>query len=186
MIPDLHSARLDLRPMTPPVLRSLLDRDLSTTARLLGAGIASGFDVDRYALKLRLRQLEHDPDLQPWLMRAIVLRKRQLVIGDIGFHTAPGAAYLQELAPGGIEFGISLVEEWRSQGLATEASHSLMHWARHQHGVSRFVLSISPDNTPSLKLAARLGFHKIGSHLDEIDGPEDVFERTFDAAHSAP
>ena len=54
-----------------------------------------------------------------------------------------------------------------------------MRWAREEHGVRRFVVSISPDNLPSLGLAAKLGFQTIGSHLDEIDGPEDIFERSY-------
>jgi [ribosomal protein S5]-alanine N-acetyltransferase len=43
------------------------------------------------------------------------------------------------------------------------------------------VLSISPDNTPSLRLAAALGFKKIGSHVDEDDGVEDIYERSVHA-----
>ena len=72
--------------MTPPVLRLLLDGELSTAARLLGAPIADGLDIPRQALELRLQQFENDPGIQPWLIRAIVLRDRPLVIGDIGSH----------------------------------------------------------------------------------------------------
>lgn len=70
-----------------------------------------------------------------------------------------------------------MFEEYRRQGFAYEAAGALMNWARTEHGVKRFVVSISPENTPSLALAAKFGFRKIGSHIDEVDGLEEIFER---------
>jgi RimJ/RimL family protein N-acetyltransferase len=107
---------------------------------------------------LRLSQLLKNPGLLPWLLRAISLRERRLLVGHIGFHTAPGAEYLAELSPGGAEFGFGVLEPWRRRGIATEASAAVMRWAIEEHLVQRFVLSISPDNAPSLGLAAKLGF----------------------------
>jgi RimJ/RimL family protein N-acetyltransferase len=54
-----------------------------------------------------------------------------------------------------------------------------MRWARDEHGITEFVVSISPGNTPSLRLAASLGFVKVGSHIDEVDGLEDIFRLTY-------
>ena len=51
-----------------------------------------------------------------------------------------------------------------------------MKWACEAHGVRRFVLSIRPDNIPSQALAAQLGFVRIGSHIDEVDGLEEILE----------
>jgi RimJ/RimL family protein N-acetyltransferase len=99
------------------------------------------------------------------------------MVGAIGFHTRPGAAYLAELSPGGVEFGYQVFTAYRRQGYAGEAATALMDWAHTQHGVNRFVLSISPENIPSLALAQKLGFTVIGAHIDEEDGPEDIFER---------
>jgi ribosomal-protein-alanine N-acetyltransferase len=175
----IHSRRLDLVPLTPPVLQALLTGDFSTAGRLLGAAVPVELDIPRDAMALRLSQLEDDPGLQPWLMRAMVLREEGIVVGDIGFHAAPGHECLAALAPGGAELGIGVAPAWRRQGMAFEASEALMHWAWTNHGVRHFVVSISPENGPSLGLAAKLGFRKIGSQMDEIDGPEDIFGRTF-------
>jgi ribosomal-protein-alanine N-acetyltransferase len=175
----IQSERLDLIPMTPAVLRAVLAGDDLEAGNLLGVTTPADWDISRYALELRLSQLETDPGLQPWLMRAIVLRGEGMVIGSIGCHTAPGPDYLAQLSPGGVEFGFGVVESWRRRGIATEASEALMRWARDEHQVTRFVLSISPENAPSLGLAAKLGFRKIGSHIDEIDGPEDIFEKCY-------
>jgi len=175
----IHSRRLDLVPMTPPVLQALLAGDVRTAGQLLGARVPADLEIPPYAMELRLSQLEADPALQPWLMRAMVLREQGIVVGDIGFHAAPGHECLADLAPGGAELGFGVAPAWRRQGMASEASEAMMHWAWETHGVTQFVVSISPDNGPSLGLAAKLGFRKIGWHLDEIDGPEDIFGRTF-------
>ena len=174
----IQSDRLDLIPLAPPVLQSLVT-GLFEAEKLLNTAVPTVWDIPRYVLELRLSQLEANPELQPWLLRVISLRKCRLLVGHIGFHTAPGAEYLSALSPGGVEFGVGVLEPWRRHGVATEASEAMMRWAREEHQVHRFVLSISPENLPSLGLAAKLGFRKIGSHLDEVDGPEDIFERVY-------
>ncbi|MES2469776.1 MAG: GNAT family protein [Verrucomicrobiota bacterium] len=180
MTSTIHSTRLDLIPMTPPVIRALLAGDHGEAGRLLGVRWPADCEIHRDVLELWLWQLEADPDLQPWLLRAMVLREEGVAVGTMGFHGAPGHESLAELSPGGVEFGYGLTAVYRRRGLATEGIEAMMRWAREEHGVNRFVLSISPENGPSLGLAAKLGFRKIGFHLDEIDGPEDIFELSFD------
>jgi len=179
MTPIIQSERLDLLPLTPEVLRALLSGDESGAAAMIGATVPAGWGMARDLLELRLCQLEEAPALQPWLLRGIRLREEGILAGHIGFHTAPGAEYLADLSQDGVEFGYEILEPWRRQGIATEAITALMCWASATHGVTRFVVSISPGNLPSLALAAKLGFRKIGSHMDEIDGPEDIFETRF-------
>ena len=173
----IRSARLDLIPFTREFLRASLDGDLAEAERLLGAILPKVWPDYPTTCLLRLNQLETDPSILPWLMRGMVLRSTNRVVGHIGFHDAPGAAHLRELSPGGAEFGYTVFGEYRRQGFAEEAAVALMHWARTEHSVTRFVVSISPENAPSLALAAKLRFRLIGSQMDEIDGPEDVFER---------
>lgn len=173
----IRSTRLDLVPFSPEFLRASIAGNLPEAERLLGAKLPSAWPdyPDTYAH--RLAQLEADPSLHGWLVRGMVLRKPLQLIGHIGFHTGPDPEYLRELSPGGIEFGYTVFEEHRRQGFAFEAAAALMSWAQKEHGIRRFVVSISPENTPSLALAAKLGFRRIGSHIDEVDGYEDIFER---------
>ena len=175
----IHTDRLDLIPMTLAVLRLVLAGDFRGAGELLGVSAPAGWAISRDALELRLSQIEANPGLQPWLLRAISLRGQGILAGHIGFHTEPGAEYLAELSPGGVEFGFGLLGPWRRRGIALEACEALMRWAREVHQVTRFVVSISLDYVPSLGLAAKLGFRKIGSHIDELDGPEDIFERSY-------
>ena len=61
-------------------------------------------------------------------LRALVLRDRQVMVGYIGFHTAPGAEYLQPYAPGGVEFGFTVYPPFLRQGYAREASIAVMSY----------------------------------------------------------
>ncbi len=177
----IQSERLDLIPMTPAVLRAVLAGQGREAGELLGISAPDDWQIPIGAVELRLRELEADPDLQPWLLKAILLRESGRFVGHIGFHTAPGPEYLAALSPGAVEFGFGILEPWRRQGIATEASEAIMRWAREVHQVKRFVLCISPDNEASLGVAATLGFCQISSHIDEHDGPEDIFERKEEA-----
>lgn len=96
------------------------------------------------------------------------------MVGHIGFHTAPGPAYLDEWLPGAVEFGFTVFPSSRRQGYATEASRALMHWAYTVHQVRKFALTMAPNNVPAQRIAAKLGFKRLGQHVDDVDGIEDV------------
>lgn len=178
MVQPIDSARLSLMAMSPAFLHAALAHDRAAAYREIALDLPSGWpDRITPVLEMRLKQLEDDPTLQPWLMRAITMRGGGTMVGHIGFHTAPDPAYLRELAPGGVELGFTIFPPFRRLGLAAEAALSLMHWAAETQAQRKFVLSISPRNTASLALAAKLGFHRVGSLLDEVDGVEDVFSK---------
>ncbi len=176
----IHTERLDLILMTPAFLEVAMRGDLAQAAHLLGVPVpADWWPVSPHILD-RLAQAQRNPALEPWLGRAIVLRAAQTMVGSIAFHMAPEPEPVRPLGPGGVEFGYTIFPQFRRQGYATEASQALMNWAQQQ-GVTRFVLTISPENQPSLRIAAHFGFVKIGSHIDEEDGLEDIYERRVDA-----
>jgi [ribosomal protein S5]-alanine N-acetyltransferase len=130
-------------------------------------------------LSLRLTQPEDGPTLQPWLVRAMAIRETGIMVGHIGSHTAPCADYLRPFSPEGVEFGYTVFPAYRRQGYAREAAIALMNWSHLSHAVKKFVMSVRPDNIPSQCLAAQLGFVRIGSHIDEVDGLEEILERSF-------
>lgn len=171
----IQTKRLDLIPLSPAILRAALERDRNKMGRLLGASVSQSWEIRRGAMELRLRQLEANPALQPWLMRGIVLRSAGQLIGDIGFHSEPFSTPAS--APKTVELGYGVMEAWRRRGFAQEATEALIQWACTEHRVHRFVLSISPENQASQALATKLNFRKIGSQIDEEDGLEEIFER---------
>ena len=119
---SILSERLDLVPLTPEFLRAMLRHDLAEAERILGFPLPDGLLDSTDVMALRLEQLESNPSLQPWLLRALVLRERRVMVGHIGFHTAPGADYLQPYAPNGVEFGFTVYAPFLRQGYAREAS----------------------------------------------------------------
>lgn len=116
----------------------------------------------------------------------MVLRSECRMIGHTGFHARPAGIRTDPLLPASVEFGYVVFEKDRRQGYAREACSALMEWAYRQHGVTRFVVSISPANMASLALARGLGFERIGCHIDEEDGLEDILERRILAGQEFP
>lgn len=57
-----------------------------------------------------------------------------------------------------IEMGWGLSPAFQGQGVAFEAATAAVAWAEQHLTADRLVCMISPDNGPSLALAARLGF----------------------------
>ena len=179
----IKTSRLTLRLMSEPFMRACLEKRVGEAERLLGASLSPVWFEEMGFLAMRVEQLRQDPDYTIWGPRAVVLESDvslvgARVIGHIGFHGKPNQPYLLEFVPDGIEFGYTIDEAYRRQGFALEASLALMRWAALEWGISRFVLSVSPGNLASQGLAAKLGFKKVGEHLDVEDGLEEVFELT--------
>ncbi len=135
----------------------------------LPPGWGSGEDDGRI-LRRRLKQMREDPSLQPWLARAMVMRTPdRTMTGFINFHGRPDSR-------NAVELGYTVVPEFRRRGYATEAVKGMMDWVVREHGVTLFIVSISPDNAPSLAMARKLGFAQVGTQMDEEDGLELVLE----------
>jgi ribosomal-protein-alanine N-acetyltransferase len=176
----LRSRRLELVSMGPALLEALLADDLARAAQIGGFQIPDDLILNKRTLEMRLRQIQANPAVQPWLLRAIVIRESRTMCGRIGFHTAPSPEYLRDLAADGVELGYTIGEPFRRRGFAKEAALTLMRWAFEVHQQRSFILSIAPDNVASLAMAHSMGFREIGSHIDEEDGLELIFERRLD------
>ena len=178
--PMISTKRLTLRLMSERFMQACLEKRVLEAERLLGANLSPEWFEEMGFLALRVKQLREDPEYVIWGPRAVVLEGEQRVIGHIGFHGKPNQPYLLEFVPDGIEFGYTIDEAYQRQGFAFEASVGLMRWAVLEQGIKRFVLSVSPGNAASQGLAAKLGFKKVGEHIDVEDGLEEVFGLTGD------
>lgn len=118
---------------------------------------------------LRAEQLAIDPAEEPWLMRALVLRKTGTAVGYANFHAGPDER-------GMVEIGYRVLPAYRRRGLATEAADGMRAWAA-THGARVLRAAIGADNHPSLAMIRRAGFVPVGEQVDDIDGLELVFER---------
>ena len=169
-VESIVSERLELRPMTVEFLDALLDPDRNESALEVPAGWPD--EHDRRFLENRRRELHSRPELLGWLVYAVIRDGR--LVGHAGFHGPPGRnARNDEEA---VELGYTIFPTHRRRGYATEAARALVGWAHREHGIRRFLFSISPDNEPSLAIARRLGFSEVGRHWDDEDGEELEFE----------
>lgn len=160
--------RLHLVPLPLPLLDAVLRGDWERAGALASFPLTGQtFAGDRYVLELRQAQLRADPGIEAWLYRVAVDRATGQVVARIGFHAAPDA-------DGTVEVGYSVQPEHRGQGLATEMAAGLIAWAR-AHGARRVLASTAPSNLASQAVIAKLGFHRTGEQMDEIDGLEWVF-----------
>lgn len=70
-----------------------------------------------------------------------------------------GALGLMLDGPRSAELAYWVRPENRRQGLALRGLRALTPWAQVDLGLSRVWLEINPDNTPSLRVAVRAGYH---------------------------
>lgn len=96
----ITTKRLDLVEMTPEFLRASLAGDRAAASAVIGLEVPEGWPEVPSLLKLRLQQIENDPRLQPWLLRAIGLRDSRTMVGHIGFHGAPGGGLSRAVGAG--------------------------------------------------------------------------------------
>jgi RimJ/RimL family protein N-acetyltransferase len=170
---DIETKRLLLRLMPLEALHATIAGNRDAAAQHLQLHVPDDWMAEGWLAQLRFDQWQQDPAYGPWSVRAIALRQSGDMIGYINCHGAPDPVLREGMAPNGVEIGYMLFEPWRRQGYAFEAIRGFNAWA-NAHGVDSVVLSISPGNQASLALADKLGAEKIGSQIDEKDGPEDV------------
>ena len=172
----VQTERLELVPLTEPMLTALLEGTRADFGRLGGFVVPDDWpdEHDGRFLRFRLRQMREEPKRERWLVRAVVLRgEERPMIGHVGFHGLPGVNSLK--AADAVEVGYTIFGDHRRQGYAGEAVRALLDWARAQ-GIDHFVASVGPQNEPSLAIVRRLGFREVGRHWDDEDGEELEFE----------
>ena len=162
--------------MTPEFIAAVLDGRRDEAAALLDAELPDEFPSahDRGFLELRLRQMREDERFLTWCPFSVVLEGR--MIGHAGYHGPPGINSTQD--PDAVEFGYQIFPAWRGNGYATRAATMLMDMAEELAGIRHFVLSVSPENDPSLAIVRKLGFVRTGEQMDDEDGLEHIFELT--------
>jgi RimJ/RimL family protein N-acetyltransferase len=172
---DIRSPRLLLRRLTPELMRMGLAGEREAAECLLGAAIPVDLIAKPTVLHYGLARLAEDPAYAPWGARAVILASERRMVGHVRFHSRPNPPYLRALVRNAVEIGYTIFAADRRQGYGTEAARTMLEWAHAQHGVRRFVASVAPGNAASLALIGRLGFQRIGEHIDEVDGLEHIF-----------
>jgi ribosomal-protein-alanine N-acetyltransferase len=158
-IPDINTARLRLVSLGIDFLRAAVAGDLPQLRTLVDFSICDPCSlIGRSWIDRRIQMIEEDPAPHPWMNRAIVRKEDNQMVGHINFHHKDPDPYLLEHVACGAELGYTTEEPFRRKGYATEIAVAMMKWAHHEHGVDTFILSISPGNEPSLRMAEAMNF----------------------------
>jgi [ribosomal protein S5]-alanine N-acetyltransferase len=173
-VSDIETGRLILRLLPEAALAATVAQDHARLEALLGLAVPDIWFEDAWVAQLRLDQLRADSAFGPWSMRAIALKETGEILGSINCHHQPMPFAAQGETRMAVEIGYTIFVPWRQRGFGQEAVRGFAAWANGK-GVEGLVLSIAPENRASLALAQKLGAIKIGSQIDETDGPEDIF-----------
>ena len=120
-------------------------------------------------LSWRVPQVKVNPECNKWFVRWLVLRESGEIIGSTSFHGVPNSV-------GMIEIGIGIQEEFRNHGYARESLLGMWLWALKDPQVKILRYTVSPTNTPSIRVIGSFGFAYQGQQVDEEDGPENIYE----------
>ena len=85
-VSPVPTKRLELESMSPEFMKALLSGQRAEAGAIAGLELPADWpgDDERF-LRLRLRQIQADSSIQPWLMRAMVLRSPdRAFVGHIG------------------------------------------------------------------------------------------------------
>lgn len=117
----------------------------------------------------RVPQVKADPSTNKWFVRFIVDSQSREVIGSTSFHGIPDEN-------GMMEIGIGIEEKFWGNGFATEALLGMWRWVCGEAGVKVLRYTVSPSNLASVAIIKKFGFDYKGQQMDEVDGPEDIYE----------
>jgi RimJ/RimL family protein N-acetyltransferase len=163
--------RLELHTVLPAEYR-ILEQDRADPRLWVDRGFTNPYRhlVDEPGpLPYRIPLAAADPAAAPFLLRLAVLRDRRIVVGSAGFHGRPDA-------DGMIEIGLGIEPAERGKGYAQELLRGMWAWVVGKPEVRTLRYTVSPDNAASQAIIRKLDFEHRGQQIDDVDGPEDVYE----------
>jgi RimJ/RimL family protein N-acetyltransferase len=136
--------------------------------------------MDREALEWAHKALESNPASKGWLFWVFILTGRDggkdLACGAGGFKGPPDDA-------GTVEIGYSVLSEFRSRGLASEALEALIGWATASRKVQRVIGHTLPDLLASRRVMENAGLKEEARFFDQ-DEQLDVIRYGLDLSSS--
>lgn len=170
MTDALYTPRLELVALGEDFLSATVEGRTKHAAALVPFHVPRDWFGEVLLAATRLSELGSDPRLEPWLLRAVVLRSAGspgVMVGHVGFHP-PEAE--------GLELAYETFEGHRRQGYAVEAVGALVSWAHLRHDRRTFFAGIRTGNHASRGVIMKLGFVPHGRRRSACGaGEEDVF-----------
>ena len=169
--PVIISERLELHHISAEGIIELFE-DKSDTEAIAGRDFTNphkNLIENSGPLAWRVPQVKVDPSLNKWFVRFIVLKESRIVIGSTSFHGAPDADGMSEI-------GLGIEPAFQGRGYAKESLQAMWRWAVSFPEVRTLRYTVSPDNLASIAVINYFGFEYKGQQMDEIDGPENIYE----------
>ena len=169
--PVIETKRLELHHLSAEAIIELFE-DKSDQKALANRSITNPHRVlvdNSGPLRWRVPQVKIDPSVNKWFVRWIVLKETAEVIGSTSFHGVPDAE-------GMMEIGLGIEEPFQNKGYAKESLKGMWSWVSQFPEVKTLRYTVSPDNLPSIAVINYFGFEYKGQQMDDIDGPENIYE----------
>lgn len=169
--PVIETSRLELHHISAQGIIDLYDNE-NDSAAIAGRDFTNPHQnlvKESGPLSWRVPQVKVDPSVNKWFVRFIVLKETKEIIGSTSFHGVPDSE-------GMMEIGLGIEEAFRGKGYAKEALKGMWSWACTFPEVKTLRYTVSPDNLPSIAVINYFGFEYKGQQMDDIDGPENIYE----------
>lgn len=125
--------------------------------------------VEPTPIAFRIPRVKLNPDFAEIAIILAIEKTSLQIVGSAGFHDFPDEA-------GMIEIGFGIVSERQNQGFGKELLHGMWSQIVKRPDVNTLRYTVSPTNAPSMHIIESLGFEFKGEQIDEIDGPELIYE----------
>lgn len=160
-MPHIETNRLLIITLTTEVMEAaLLGRDKLGKAIPYQVSSEWPMDVYKQFFPYKIQQFKESPHENEW-EGVVILKEKQLIIGDIGFKGGPNEK-------GSIDLGYSIVPSQRGKGYATEMATAMINWGSKQIGVEHVVATSDLDNFASKRVLEKTGFRKLEQTDDTI------------------
>lgn len=171
--PVLHTDRLDLVPITLPIVEAVMLDRREDARRLIGAEMPSrwpGRALVERAFSASLDRIRAEPCRRLWGDRLMITRDGdRRVVGSVIFHGFP--------EDGVAEVGYGVDEDVQRMGYATEATRVAVEWALQCDPIRAVRATTFPWHRASVRVLQKVGMRQVAVDEHDVLGEQWIFER---------
>lgn len=170
----LLTARLELVPITVPLVEALLLNRRADAEAVVGASLPEAWPgrmLIEQAFSASLERIQEDPARRLWGDRVLIAREGpRRVIGSVVFHGAPDDE-------GTVEVAYGVEQQSQMKGYATEGTLASVEWALTQPRVRAVRATTPPWHMASRRVLEKCGLAVVGSRESDMLGELLEYER---------
>jgi RimJ/RimL family protein N-acetyltransferase len=172
-VPTLLTERLELVPITLPLVEAVMAGDRHRTEEVAGAAVPAAWPGEALiarAFSASLAAIRADPAKRLWGDTLLLSRTgERRVIGSVIFHGFPD--------DGIAEVGYGVEEGSQDQGYATEGTAACVAWALEQPGIVAVCAVTFPWHRASLRVIEKVGMTLVNTREHETLGEMLVYQK---------